>query len=48
MVEDGFGHGRISFYAAVLEESTECLKVIVYAFKKVNTGSNEIRLIVID
>ena len=48
MVENGFGHGRVSFYAAVLEESTECLEVIVHAFKKVNITSNVIILIVID
>ena len=48
MVEDGFSHGRVSFYAAVSEESAECLEVIVHAFKEVNPTSDEIRVIVID
>ena len=45
---DGFGHGRVSFYAAVSEESAESLEVIVNAFKEVNPTSDEIRVIVID
>ena len=48
MIEDGFGNGRVSFYAALAEESAECLELIIHSFKEVNPTSNEIRVIVID
>ena len=48
MVEDGFGHGRVSFYAAVSEERAEFLEVIIRASKDVNPTSDQIQVIVID
>ena len=41
MVEDGFGHGRVVFYAAQLE-------TVIQAFKEANPASNQIQVIVID
>ena len=48
MVEDGFGGGRVAFYAAILEESAEVLETVVQAFKEANPASNHIQVIVID
>ena len=48
MVEDGFGHGRVAFYAAVSEETAEQLETVVKAFKEANPASNQIQVIVID
>ena len=47
MVEDGFGHGRVVFYAAVSEETAE-LETVIQAFKEANPASNQIQVIVID
>ena len=38
----------MNFYAALMEESAECLEGIIHSFKEVNPISNEIRVIVID
>ena len=48
MVEDGFGHGRVVFYAAVSEETAEQLETVTQAFKEANPASNQIQVIVID
>ena len=48
MVEDGFGHGRVVFYAAVSEETAEQLETVIQAFKEANSASNQIQVIVID
>ena len=48
MVEDGFGHGRVVFYAAVSEETAEQLETVIQAFKEANPASNQIQVIVID
>ena len=47
MVEDGFGHGRVVFYAAVSEETAK-LETVIQAFKEANPASNQIQVIVID
>ena len=36
MVEDGFGHGRGVFYAAVSEETAKQLETVIQAFKEAN------------
>lgn len=48
MVEDGFGHGRVAFYAAVSEETADLLQNVVHSFKEVNPTSDQIQVIVID
>ena len=48
MVEDGYGHGRIAFYAATTEETGQHLSAIVTAFKDCNPSYSKINVIVID
>ena len=43
MVEDGFGHGRVSFYAAVSKEIADFLEVIILAFKDANPTNDQIQ-----
>ena len=37
MVEDGFGHGRVVFYAVTAHEDTAHLQTIVQSFKEQNS-----------
>ena len=48
MVEDGFGHGRVVFYAAISEETAEQLETVVKAFKEPSPASDCVQVIVID
>ena len=34
MIENGYGHGRTVFYAAITDESAQHLSAIVQAFKQ--------------
>ena len=48
MAEDGFGKGRVIFYAATCEEDATHLQKMVQMFKESNTKWNSIRIVVID
>ena len=48
MAEDGFGKGRVIFYAAVCEEDTAHLQKMVQMFKESNPKWESIRIVVID
>ena len=48
MVEDGFGHGRVVFYAAISEKTAEQLETVVKAFKEPNPASDCFQVIMID
>lgn len=48
MVEDGFGHGRVVFYAVTAREDTAHLQTIVQSFKEQNSQWESVRVIIID
>ena len=48
MTEDGFGKGRVVFYAATCEEDATHLQKMVQMFKESNPNWNSIRIVVID
>jgi len=48
MAEDGFGKGRVIFYAAVCEEDQTHLQKMVQMFKESNSKWNSVRIVVID
>ena len=48
MAEDGFGKGRVVFYAATCEEDATHLQKMVQMFKESNPNWNSIRIVVID
>lgn len=48
MAEDGFGKGRVVFYAATCEEDATHLQKMVQMFKESNPKWNSIWIVVID
>ena len=47
MAEDGYGHGRVIFYAATAEEDALHLQKIMQSFKEANPAWSSIRVIII-
>ena len=48
MVEDGYGHGRVVYYAATTEEDTLHLRKIMQCFKERNPKFSSTQVVVID
>lgn len=48
MVEDGFGNGRVVFYAATAEEDTSHLEKMIQSFKEENPCWPSARVIIVD
>ena len=48
MVEDGYGHGRTVFYAAISEESSRYVSAIVKAFKECNPTFSQTKVVIVD
>lgn len=48
MIEDGYGHGRTVFYAAISEESSQYISAIAKAFKSCNPSFSKTKVIIID
>ena len=48
MIEDGYGHGRVVFYAATTEEDTLHLRKLLQCFKENNPKFSSIQVVIID
>ena len=48
MIEDGYGHGRVVFYAATVEGDTLHLRKMMQCFKENNPKFSSIRVVIID
>ena len=48
MTEDGYGHGRVVFYATTTEEDAIHLRKILQSFKENNPAWTSLRVIIID
>ena len=47
-VEDGYGHGRVVYYAATAEEDALHLQKIMQPFKEENSNWSSVRVIILD
>ena len=48
MAEDGYGHGRVVFFAATTEEDASHLQKIFQSFKDENSAWQSVRVIIVD